>query len=306
MKKMFLRILSGVFLLGVSLGLSSCFDSGSGNDPLAQLLQDIETIDSYLVSQGKTAVEDVNGVRMVITELGTGLPAVLTNKVDVDYVGRLFTTGSIFDQGNTASLITNYIQGWQIALTTLPAGSKATLYIPAYWGYGNQVAGSIPANSILVFDIIFNEVVATSTEIQRLAADTVAIDSYLTAKNILAVKDTTGLRYIINETGSGSIPSWYDKVKIVSTIRLMSDDTKVVVDGAVGEPTESFYSRVVDYFHGIKIALQKMPVGSKATLYVPSGYGYGPTEQKNQSGVVIVPSNSNIIIDIELQEIVSP
>ena len=227
MKKMLLRILSGFIVLGVSLGLSSCLDSGNSEDPVVQLLRDVETIDTYLSSQGKTAVEDVNGVRMVITELGTGLPALLTNKVDVDYVGRLFTTSAVFDQGNTIQVLSKYIQGWQIAFTTLPAGSKATLYIPAYWGYGNSPVGTIPANSILVFDVVFNEVVETSTELQRLGADTVAIDGYLTAKNIVAVKDTTGLRYVFNETGSGSIPSWYDKVKITYTIRLLTDDTKL-------------------------------------------------------------------------------
>lgn len=305
MRKNILRILSGFVVLGVSLGLSSCLDSSSGDDPLVLLLKEVETIDNYLAGQGKTAVKDANGIRMVINELGTGLPAVLTNKVDVDYVGKLFTTGATFDQGNTSSLITNYIQGWQIALTTLPAGSKATLYIPSYWGYGNTVVGTIPANSILVFDIVFNKVVATPTELQRLAADTVAIDNYLTSKNIVAVKDTTGLRYIFNETGSGAIPSWYDKVKITYNIKLLTDDSKVLVE-YTEEPTENFYSRVVDYFHCMKIALQKMPVGTKATLYVPSGYGYGPNEQKNASGAVVVPSNSNLIIELELVGIVSP
>ena len=127
-------------------------------------------------------------------------------------------------------LTSNYIEGWQIALTTLPAGSKATLYIPPYWGYRDSPVGTIPANSILVFDIVFNEVVATSTELQRLGADTVAIDAYLTSKSIVAVKDTTGLRYIFNETGSGSIPSWYDKVKITIHIKLLTDDTKTIVE----------------------------------------------------------------------------
>ena len=305
MRKIFLRILSGLVVFGVSLGLSSCLDSNNAEDPLVQLLRDVETIDNYLAGQGTTAVKDPNGIRMVITELGTGLPAVLTNKVDVDYIGRLFTTGAVFDQGNTSALITNYIQGWQIALSTLPAGSKATVYIPPYWGYGTTPNGTIPANSILVFDIVFNKVVATSTELQRLAADTVAIDNYLTSKNIVAVKDTTGLRYIINETGSGPVPTWYDKVKITYNIKLLTNDTKTIVEHTE-EPSENFYSRVIDFFHCMKIALQKMPVGTKVTLYVPSGYGYGPTEQKDQSGSVAVPSNSNLIIELELVELVSP
>jgi FKBP-type peptidyl-prolyl cis-trans isomerase len=305
MKNNFLRILSGLVVLGFMLGLSSCLDSGDVDDPLAQLQQDLATIDSYLTSQGLTAEEDPNGIRMVITALGTGLPAVQTNRVDVDYVGRLFSTNAIFDQGNTAGPLVNYIQGWQIALTTLPAGSKATLYIPPYWGYGNNPVGSIPANSILVFEIEFNEVVTTSTEATRLNTDTLAIDSYLTTKGIVAVKDTTGLRYVFTETGSGPIPSWYDRVKVSYTIKLLSDDTKVIVDD-VGEPSEFFYSRVIDYLHCMKIALQKMPVGTKATLYSPSGYGYGPSEQRDQANAVIVPANANIIIEMELTEIVSP
>jgi len=305
MKKTFLRILSGVVVLGFSLGLSSCLDSGDNEDPVEQLLRDVETIDSYLTSQGLTAEEDPNGIRMVITELGTGLPAVLTNRVNVDYVGRLLSTNAIFDQGNTTGPLANYIQGWQIALTTLPAGSKATVYIPPYWGYGNNPVGTIPASSILVFEIEFNEVATTSTEATRLKTDTLAIDAYLTDKGIIAVKDTTGLRYVFTETGSGPIPSWYDKVKIAYTIKLLTDENKIIADD-IGEPSEYFYSRVVDYFHCMKIALQKMPVGTKATLYSPSGYGYGPSEQKDQAGAIVVPANSNLVIELELTEIVSP
>jgi FKBP-type peptidyl-prolyl cis-trans isomerase len=305
MKKTFLRILSGVVVLGFSLGLSSCLDSGGTEDPVAQLLRDVETIDSYLASQGLTAEEDPNGIRMVITGLGAGLPAVLSNRVNVDYVGRLFTTNAIFDQGNTTGPLANYIQGWQIALTTLPAGSKATLYIPPYWGYGNNPVGTIPANSILVFEIEFIEVATTSTEAARLNTDTLAIDAYLDGKGIVAVKDTTGLRYVFTETGSGPIPSWYDRVRITYTIKLLTDENKIIADD-IREPSEYFYSRVVDYFQCMKIALQKMPVGTKATLYSPSGYGYGINEQKDQSGAIVVPANSNLVIELELIEIVSP
>ncbi|MBA4057676.1 MAG: hypothetical protein C0490_23380, partial [Marivirga sp.] len=211
----------------------------------------------------------------------------------------------IFDQGNTTGVVSGYINGWKIALTTLPAGSKATLYIPPYWGYGNVANGSIPANSILVFDIEFNDVVETSQEIQRLTADTVAIDTYLSSKNIVAVEDTTGIRYIINQLGGGPVPSWYDKVKMNYSFKLLSNDAKVVVEDDV-EPTDNFYSRVVDYLHGMQIALQKMPEGSKITIYVPSGLGFGPAEKQDQTGQVIIPANSNLIIELELTEVVEP
>ncbi len=283
--------------------LSSCMDSGNPEDPAAQLLQDIESIDSFLESTNTTAVEHVTGVRMVVTELGTGLPAMQSNSVDVDYVGKLFTTNATFDQGNVKGILSNYIAGWQIAMATLPAGTKATLYIPPYWGYGNRNQGSIPPNSILVFDVNFKSVVQSSQERQRLAADTVAIDTYLESKTIEAIKDTTGMRYVVNETGTGAIPTWFDKVKVKISYRLLTDDTKVVavIDR---EPTEDFNSWVVDYVHGIQVALQKLPAGSKATLYIPSGLGFGPLSRSEQGGAVVIPANANLIVDLEFISLV--
>ena len=306
MKKSFVGIVSSLVLLGgLSFGVMSCLDSDESEDPLTQLLRETETIDNYLASNNITAVKDVNGVRMVITELGEGLPATLTNKIDVDYVGKLFTNNTIFDQGNTTGLLSGYIDGWKIAFSTLPAGSKATLYIPSYWAYKNSPNGSIPANSILVFDIEFNDIVESSQEIQRLTSDTVAIDAYLTSKNIVAIKDTTGIRYVINQLGGGPVPSWYDKVKMKYSFKLISNDTKVIYEDNNAAPTDNFHSRVVDYLPGMQVALQKLPEGSKATIYVPSGRAFGTTERLDQTGQVIVPANSNLIIELELTEVVA-
>jgi FKBP-type peptidyl-prolyl cis-trans isomerase FkpA len=45
------------------------------------------------------------------------------------------------------------IVGWQKGLPLISSGGKITLYIPPSLGYGSAAAGSIPANSILIFDI---------------------------------------------------------------------------------------------------------------------------------------------------------
>jgi FKBP-type peptidyl-prolyl cis-trans isomerase len=310
MKKTFVGIAVGLLAcIGLSVGLTSCLNSDSPEDPLVALLRDVETIDNYLTTNNITAVKDVNGIRMVITKLGTGFPGQITSstssKVDVDYVGKLFTTNAIFDQGNTTGLISNYIDGWKIALTTLPAGSKATLYIPPYWGYGNSANGSIPANSILVFDIEFNDVIETSQELQKLGQDTVAVDNYLASKNIEAIKDSTGLRYVVTELGTGAIPTWYDKVKFKGTYKLLSDDTKVITTINF-EPTDNYYNRVIDQIpNGLKQGLQRLPVGSKATFYLASGLGYG-AQGASDGTQQIIPANSNIIIDVELTELVAP
>src|SRR5690606_1678290 len=139
-----------------------------------------------------------------------------------------------------------YIDGWKIAFTTLPAGSKATLYIPSGYGYGNRNNSSIPANSILQFDVNFKDVEETTAELNRLKEDTLAIDDYITDKGIEnVVIDDSGLRYTINQEGTGSSPFWYTKVKIKYTIKLLTDDTKVVAT-VEREPSTEFASRVID------------------------------------------------------------
>jgi FKBP-type peptidyl-prolyl cis-trans isomerase len=305
MKKNVLHKLMFTALAGLPFLVFSCMDS-EVHDPFEQLNRDITTIDNYLTSNGITnVVKDPNGVRMIITEMGTGLPAELGNTVDVNYTGRLFPDGAQFDAGNAKGTLSGYIDGWKIAFTTLPKGSKAILYIPSYWGYGREAQGSIPANSILQFNVEFRDAITSTTQKQKFQSDTTAISTYLEQKAINATKDTTGIWYVINQQGAGPTPGWYNRVKMKYTFKLLTDDTKVVAT-VEREPTADFYSRVVDYIHGLKIGLQRMQEGSKATLYIPSGFGFGTTEQKDQSGSVIIPANSNLIIDIELLDIMEP
>jgi len=281
----------------------SCLNEDKTEDPYKRLTKEVKAIDDYLTTMGITPIKDVSGVRMVITQLGTGLPATVKSKINIDYVGKLFSTGATFDQGNVNDVLEKYIDGWKIAFTTLPAGSKATLYIPSGYGYGNRDNSSIPANSILQFDVNFKDVEETTAELNRLKEDTLAIDDYITDKGIEnVVIDDSGLRYTINQEGTGSSPFWYTKVKIKYTIKLLTDDTKVVAT-VEREPSTEFASRVIDYIHGLKIGLQKMEEGGKATFYIPSGLGFG-TVGASDGASLVVPANANLIVDLELIDIV--
>jgi FKBP-type peptidyl-prolyl cis-trans isomerase len=295
-------------VLILPFGLTSCLDSNQPVDPQITLEQDIAAIDAYLTSNNITnVVKDPTGIRMVITELGTGFPAHTYNTIDVDYVGKLFSDGTTFDDGNIKAGLSSLIMGWRFAFIILPAGSKATIYIPSGWGYGDEAKPGIPANSILVFDVTFNKVVISTTDQEKLKSDTTAIDNYLSTKGIVAEKDTTGLRYVVTQMGGGATPSWYTKVKISGDIRLLTDDTKIVHTMNY-EPKENFYSRVVDQMpDGIKQILLNMPVGSKVTLYLASSLAWGPLSMSaDGTGPVIIPANSNVIIDLDFTEIVTP
>lgn len=301
MKTKFITMVMALVVMIIPFALTSCLNDDS-ETPQETLEKQIAEIDAYLETNHINAVKDPRGVRMAITEMGTGLPAVLTNKVDVDYVGKIFGTTTVFDQGNTKGLVSGYISGWRIALTTLPVGSKATLFIPAYWGYGNAAQGPIPANSILMFDITFKDVTESATEIQTFTSDTTAIDTYLSSKGISATKDTTGIRYVINETGTGIVPSWYDKLTFSYKFKLLTDDTNTVLENTVA--SDAFLSRPVDFTPAMNVALQKLPAGSKITVYAPSGLAFGPDGFRAENGQLLIPGNANVIIELELDEVV--
>ncbi|MBL7875479.1 MAG: FKBP-type peptidyl-prolyl cis-trans isomerase [Cyclobacteriaceae bacterium] len=147
-------------ICGVGLILTSC----SKDEPLSfqeQLAADGEAIDNYLSANTITAQTDPSGLRYVITSLGTGPKPTLSNSIKVKYKGMLLSNGQIFDQANSAVVfkLSTLIQGWKIGFQLLPAGSKATLYIPSGLAYGAQATGSIPANSNLIFEVELFEVI---------------------------------------------------------------------------------------------------------------------------------------------------
>ena len=300
-----IRLFSTVLLLAVVPFFYGCMDSEDPYDPFAQLATDVNTIDTYLANNAIAAVEDIRGVRMVITKLGKGLPALETNKVKVAYSGRILGSSTAFETGvATGAAVANYIPGWRIALTTLPLGSKATIYVPSPLAYGNTPQGSIPANSILVFDLDYQDVEETETERQKLKADTIAIDAYLNSKEILDVEsDSTGVRYKILAEGTGNKPFWYTPIKFKVDYRLLSDDTKVVLSQTL-EPTSTYPSRVIDQMNALKFALQQLGEGGKATLYVPSGVAFGTQSVlKSDGSGVAIPANAIVIVDVELIDI---
>ena len=98
-----------------------------------------------------------SGLQYEVLEPGTGATADMHSRVTVHYEGRL-TNGKVFDssyqRGQTATFgVTQVIKGWTEALQLMPQGSKWRLFIPSDLGYGERGAGSIPPNSVLIFDV---------------------------------------------------------------------------------------------------------------------------------------------------------
>jgi len=96
---------------------------------------------------------------------GSGAPLVAGQNAEVNYRGTL-TDGTEFDSSykrNQTFTVENVgqaqvIEGWNKGLIGMKKGEKRRLTIPASLGYGDRAAGSIPANSTLIFEVELMEI----------------------------------------------------------------------------------------------------------------------------------------------------
>lgn len=102
--------------------------------------------------------------KLVIKDLvtGTGATAQAGDTIVVNYVGALYSTGTVFDaswkDGSTfttklASGAGGVIDGWVKGLAGMKVGGRRQLIIPPSLAYGSQKQATIPANSTLIFDV---------------------------------------------------------------------------------------------------------------------------------------------------------
>lgn len=105
-----------------------------------------------------------SGLQYEILKQGEGKVPQKGDKVKVHYVGTLIN-GTEFDSSvkrdKTYELVVGegrVIKGWDEALQMMPTGSKWKLYIPSDLAYGDRAAGSIPAGSVLIFEVELFEI----------------------------------------------------------------------------------------------------------------------------------------------------
>ncbi len=130
-------------------------ESGLENDKINQKEIDDSIITNYLAEHNILATKNSSGLYYVITKEGDGVNPTQNSIVEVMYKGYL-TNGTIFDQTGSSSVefrLTQLIKGWQIGIPLLKAGGAGTFYIPSELGYGDRALSSIPANSVLIFEI---------------------------------------------------------------------------------------------------------------------------------------------------------
>lgn len=126
---------------------------------------------------------------------------------------------------------------------------------------------------------------------KQLEKDAAKIDKYLTDNGITAVIDPSGLRYVMKTIGTGPRPGLSSLITVKYTGKFLS--TGALFDQSK-TPPEQFTTPVSDLIVGWQVGIPLLAKGGTATFYVPSGLAYG------RAGKGSVPSNANLIFDVEL------
>ncbi len=239
--------------------------TGSGSQNIAVVTTNAPTVNNQAAA---TTTPTITGTYPTFTKNAP----VLTVTVN----GTTYTLG-------TSSQLTSPAAGtWVLSLATSPlpiTTSTFTVTATMTNSFGNQLTGT-----------------GSITNEQAI------IQTYLTANNLTATKTSTGLDYVITTNGTGAIPTKGQKVTAnYSGYFLNSNGTQGAefdsnVDTQFGHVSPfSFTLGIGQVIAGWDQGFSLLPVGTVATLLIPSYLGYGTLGAGSS-----IPANSILIFKVKV------
>ncbi len=134
----------------IILGLSAC---NKGDIVALQAAVDDTKIQAFIKANGYTMTKDPSGIYYQVITPGTGAYPTVSNTVKMAYTGT-YLDGAGFDSApSTTSLVSGFVQGFQIGITHINVGGRIRIVIPSglAYGPGGTGDGGIPANACVVF-----------------------------------------------------------------------------------------------------------------------------------------------------------
>jgi len=124
------------------------------------------------------------------------------------------------------------------------------------------------------------------TPAEQAAADDAQIQAYISANNITATKDPSGLYYQIITPGTGAYPT-------ASSVYTVNYKGEFITGGTFDSGTfpDFTLNRVIQ---GWQIGLPKINQGGRIKLIIPSALAYGP------SGSGPIPANAVLVFTVDL------
>lgn len=257
-----------------------------------QLAKEVKAIDATLLSNTKDYIMyQPTGIRLAVHSFGNGPKPLQSQSVLFSSTSRLFPSQVLVDSLPYNGFAYNITpSGLKSAIQLLPVGSKATIFIPSPYGYGPNGSGKIPSNTTVTYEVEIVKATRSAAEQTQWSIDTLAIHKYLKDNNLTAQYDSSGIWYSLDTLGSGDYATPANKITCDYT-------------GTTLKSNIPFDARTLDAYpllnvvDGFRIGVCKMKVGNNATIYIPSGLGYGTTGNGNGT----IPANTVLIFKVKLR-----
>lgn len=140
--------------------------------------------------------------------------------------------------------------------------------------------------SFLIISIASCKKEATFNATTQAATDDALIRTYISANNITAIKDPSGLYYQVLAPGTGNYPNASSVVNVNYTGKLLN--------GTIFAPSANLSSSLSSLIKGWQIGLLHINTGGRILLIIPSALGYG----NSSSGGI--PANAVLVFTIDL------
>lgn len=307
LKKVKMRSWLVVSLIGLAIVFQSCMkdDGYSYNDIVYEILaEDIATIQEYLEANNIDAeMDSATGVFYTIHKEGDGYKTINGVKIEAHYQGETLdgvefvntysglseriTLGTA--EGNPAT----FNGGLNTGLLNMNEGDSATIYVPSPFGFQDQVYNNVPANSILVYKVKFEDILLLSEELEKI--DQYIQDSSMTAQ----IEPEYGTRYVIHRAGNSVSPengayitTQYQGELLDGTVFDTSYDNNIPLDFTYGQG---------ELIPGFEMGISQLHENDSATIFIPSIYGYGEDGAGD-----LVPGNAVLIFGLDITRISNP
>jgi len=287
-----------VLLIGAGLLFQGCSgNDGDEYDPFDKLTEDVATIENYLSENNIDAeIDSASGIFYTIHKQGGGYKTISGIDVTTNFQGWTLDgvefvnnfTGSPVEAtlGDPSTYSPGHTSGVTIGLSIMQEGDSATIYVPSPYGYQNKTYDDVPPNSILVYNVKFED-------IPKLDEDYEKIDQYILDKNMNAeIQPSYGVRYVVHREGNGVSPkpgavvtTHYQGELLDGTIFDASYDSGIPLDFTYGNG---------ELIVGFEMGVSQLHENDSATIFIPSIYGYAGQAQGE------IPANSVLVFGLDI------